>query len=186
MVRNVVQNHVVTLVTFGEILFRVIDDMICAKRSDHVYNPRAAYAGHICAERLRDLHRERAYTSRRPVNQGLLPRLNLSLVAKSLQCRDAGDIDRSCLLEGQVNRLPRDGSTLANTHILSKGPISPAKYLIARFELCDVLADRLNCPRVIDAQSCVLWFSQAHPHWTHDVGRAFNEVPVERIHCRGV
>ena len=46
--------------------------------------PAAAYAGHICAERLGDLHSERADTSRRAVNQDFLSWLNLSLVAKTL------------------------------------------------------------------------------------------------------
>ena len=40
MVRNIVENHVVTLFTFGEILFGVINDVICAEQSDQVQIPR--------------------------------------------------------------------------------------------------------------------------------------------------
>src|SRR5205814_10299239 len=85
MVSNAVENQVITLPTLGEILLRVINDLICAERSDDVDIPRTADAGHICPERLGDLHSERAHASRRPVNQDFLPRLKLSLVTKTLQ-----------------------------------------------------------------------------------------------------
>src|SRR5438094_7462208 len=64
-----VENQVVTLPTFGEILLDIINDTICADGSHHLHISRAAYAGHIRAERLGDLHRERTHASRRPVNQ---------------------------------------------------------------------------------------------------------------------
>jgi hypothetical protein len=48
--------------------------------------PRTTYARHLCAEGFGDLHSERTYASRRTVNQDLLPRLSLSLVAQTLQC----------------------------------------------------------------------------------------------------
>src|SRR6266542_1510019 len=164
MVRNVVENHVVTFATFGEILFSVINHVIRAEGSDHIQVPGTAYAGHTCAERLRDLHRERTHTSRCSIDQDVLPWLNFSLVAKSLQRRDACDIDRSCLLKRQAGRLQGHCSTRDSAYILSKSPGSPAEYLIAWFELGDVLADGFNGAGVIDAQSCVLRFSQAHPH----------------------
>src|SRR5215467_2059909 len=85
MVHITVENKVVTLPTFHEILPGVINDMIRADRSDQVHIPRAAHASNFCAERLGDLHRESTHSSRRAVNQDLLPRLNVSLVAKTLQ-----------------------------------------------------------------------------------------------------
>src|SRR5437879_12832228 len=106
MVPNAVENHILTLPTFGEILLGVIllcvillcvillcvillcvillcviNDVICADGSHHLHISRAAYAGHIRAERLGDLHRERTHASRRTVNQDLVLPLNLSLVA---------------------------------------------------------------------------------------------------------
>src|SRR5439155_16927363 len=84
MVGNVVQNHVVTLIAFGEILFSVINNMICTERSDQVQISCTANAGHICAHGFSYLHRERAYTSRRTVNQDFLPGLDLSFVANAL------------------------------------------------------------------------------------------------------
>src|ERR1700693_6270379 len=80
-----VEKQVVTLPAPGEILLSVVNDPICADGSDHVHIPRTAYAGHICAERLGDLHSERTHASRCTVNQDPLPRLNLSFVAKTLQ-----------------------------------------------------------------------------------------------------
>jgi hypothetical protein len=77
------ENQVVTLPTFGEIVLGVINDPICCRLIAPYPIPRTAYAGHICAERLGDLHCQRTHASRRTVNQDLLPRLNLSLVAKT-------------------------------------------------------------------------------------------------------
>ena len=50
MVRDIVENHVITLRIFGEILFRVINDLIGAERLDKIDISRAANAGDICAE----------------------------------------------------------------------------------------------------------------------------------------
>ena len=84
MVPHQVENQVVTLPAPGEVLLGVINDVICADGADHLHISRTAYAGHISAERLGDLYTERTDTSRRAVNQDLLPRMNLSLVAKTL------------------------------------------------------------------------------------------------------
>jgi hypothetical protein len=50
MLPNAVEEQVVTLPAPGEILSRVINDPISADGSDHVHIPRAAHAGHVCAE----------------------------------------------------------------------------------------------------------------------------------------
>ena len=105
MVPNVVENNVVTAVTYRENLFRVINDVICADGSDHIRVPRTAYAGHISAERLGDLHSESAYASRRAVNQDLLSWLKVSLVAKTLQRGESRHRYRSRLFERHVVRL---------------------------------------------------------------------------------
>jgi hypothetical protein len=69
MLPNAVEEQVVTLPALGEILSRVIDDPMGADGSDHVHIPRTAHAGHVCAERLGDLHSERTHPSRRAVDQ---------------------------------------------------------------------------------------------------------------------
>src|SRR6516164_8888352 len=104
MVPNTVEKQVVTLPALREILLRVINDVICANGSDHVDVPRTAYTGHLGAERLSDLHGERTHASCRAVNQDPLPRLNLPLVAKSLQCGERRDWCRSRLLKTDVFR----------------------------------------------------------------------------------
>src|SRR5437899_9841566 len=159
MVPNAVENQVVTLPTFGESLLDISDDTICADGSDHGHISLAACAGHICAERLGDLHRERTHASRRTVNQDLVLRLNLSLVAqaaqtKTLQCGECRNRHRSRLLKRHVIGL-HDHSRLGGTHIL-------------------VPANRLDLAGHIMAYSCLLWFAQAS-HYANHVRRASEE-----------
>ena len=85
MVANALENQIVALIARREIALRVINDFVRADWSDHLDISGAAYASHVRAERLGDLHRERAHASRCPINQNLAARPNLSLVAKALQ-----------------------------------------------------------------------------------------------------
>src|ERR1700722_10304702 len=105
MVPNAVEKQIVTLTHFGEIFLGVIDNPIRADGSDHVHIPGTAYAGHFSAERFGDLDGEGAYASGRTVNQDLLPRLEVSFVAKTLQRGEAGHRNGSCLIERDVIRL---------------------------------------------------------------------------------
>src|SRR5207302_11110863 len=101
------------------------------------------YARHVRAERLGYLHGERAHAPRRAIYQDLLPRLNLPLVAKALQCGQSRDRYGSPLLERHVVRL--DGQPrLGSAHVLGEGSAAPAEHLVARFESGDVAADRLD------------------------------------------
>src|SRR6266700_3323787 len=177
MVRNVVENHIVTLPAFGEIFFGVINDVIRAERSNHIHISRTAYTGHIRAERFRDLDRERPNTSGRAVNQHLLSRLNLSFVPKSLQRRDASYVDRSGLLKCQIGRLQGHASIRTNAYVLAESSSSSTEHLVTWFELCHGFADCFNRPRKVNAQSCVLWLTQPNPE-PHDLWRAFDEMPV--------
>src|SRR5262249_45625157 len=130
MVPHAVENQIVTLPTFGEILLGVINDLIGADCSDHAHIPRTAYAGHLCAEGLGDLHSERTHTSRRAVNQDLLPRLHVSLVAQTLQGADCRHRDSSRLLNRHVIWL-HDQCRLRSTHKLGKGPTARTEHLSA-------------------------------------------------------
>src|SRR5438309_3340239 len=159
MVPNAVENQIVTLVVtlpaFSEILPSIVNDLLCADGSHHLHISRAAYAGHIRA----DLHRERTHASRRTVNQDLVLRLNLSLVAqaaqpKTLQCGECRNRHRSRLLKRHVIGL-HDHSRLGGTHIL-------------------VPANRLDLAGHIMAYSCLLWFAQAS-HYANHVRRASEE-----------
>jgi hypothetical protein len=89
MAGKALEKTIVASRTLGEILLGAINDVIRADGSDHFHIPRTAYARNIRPERLGDLHSEGTYSSRRTVDQHLLPRLNVSLVAKTLQCGEA-------------------------------------------------------------------------------------------------
>src|SRR5262249_6858409 len=167
------ENKVVTLFTFGEILLGVINNVICADGSDHLHISRTAYAGHICAEPLGNLHSERTHASRRTVNQDLLPRLNPSLVAKTLQCGQPRHGYRTRLLKRHVIRLHHQCG-LRCTRILGKGPLARAKHCVAWFELLDFPANRFNLASHITPGSpglSDLWFAQPE-QYAEDVRRA--------------
>ena len=70
------QNQIVTLLIFGEIFSRVINDVVCTNRAHHVQIPRAAYGGHFRTERFGNLHGECTHATRCSINKNLLPRLN--------------------------------------------------------------------------------------------------------------
>src|ERR1039457_413690 len=127
MVANAVENQVITLPAFGEILLRVINDPICADGSDHFHIPRTAYAGHICAEPLGDLHSERTHASRRTVNQDSLSRLNVSLVTKTLQCGECRHAYRSRLLKCHIIWL-HGQCRLGSARIFGESPTARAEH----------------------------------------------------------
>src|SRR5712691_10421790 len=150
MIPSAVENQVITLPTFGEILSSVINDVIRADGSDHVHIPGTAYASDLCAERLGDLHSEGTHASRRPINEDLLPRLKVSLVAKTLQCGECRHRCRSRLLKRHAIWL-HDQCRLGSTHILGKGPTARAEHLVAWFELRYVPANRFDLAGHINA-----------------------------------
>src|SRR5882672_1046857 len=152
MVANTVENQIVALVARSEIRSSVINNFIRADRSDHIQIPGTANAGHVGAERLGDLHRERTHASRRTVNQDLVARLNLSLVAQALQRCQSRDIYRSGLLERDAVGF-RDDTFLARGRILRESSTASAEHLVAGFELLDVPANRFNLTGHINAGS---------------------------------
>src|ERR1700730_1990001 len=153
MVRNVVENYVVAFRAFGEILFRVIDDVIRAERSHKIDILRTADTGHIRAERLGDLHREGSHTSRRAVDQDLLTGLNFSLITKRLQSGDARDVDRSRLFKSDASGFQCDCALGAPTYKLGKGASSSTENIIAWFELSNILTDRFDRSGKVNAQT---------------------------------
>src|SRR5438132_3990726 len=152
MIRHEVENHVIVLSTLRKIFQGVINDVICADGSDHGNVPRTANARNISAERLGDLHSERAHASCRTVDQDLLPRLNLSL-AKTLQGGESRQGYRSRLLKRRVIRF-HDQCRLGSICILGKGPAAQAEDRIARLELRYVTANRFDLARHITPGSC--------------------------------
>jgi hypothetical protein len=59
--------------------------MICSKGAHHFQVPRAAHGCDFGPKRFGDLYRKRTYTTRRTIDQNLLPWLNLRFIAQTLQ-----------------------------------------------------------------------------------------------------
>ena len=156
---------------------------IGADRADQLHVPGAGDAGDRRAEGLGDLHRERTHATRGAVDEDLLARLYVALVAQQLECGGGGDADRRSLLEGQVDRL-HDEVILGRTGVLGEGARDPAEYLITRSEARHVRADRLDRPRDVGPGDGVLRSAQPRRH-THDEWPATHEHPVTDVEgCR--
>src|SRR2546426_4301825 len=167
MVSHDVENHIVMLPTGGEVLLRVVNDPICADGSHHFNVPRTAYSRDFRAQPLGYLHGERAHATRGTIDQDLLPRLNLSLVAKSLQGGECRYRDRSRLLKRYVLRLAGQ-CCLGSTSILGKGAWARAEHLVTRFEPRYVPADRFDLAGHVAAGSGDLSFTQRGQYATQE------------------
>src|SRR2546428_13072417 len=104
MVRHVVEDEVVAVPVSGEVLTRVIDDVVGADRAHHLHVLRAAYAGHLGAERFGDLDGERPDASGRVFDQYLATWDDHSLLAKDLVRLGCGATVGRGLLEREVGR----------------------------------------------------------------------------------
>src|SRR6516225_959144 len=83
----------------------------------------------------------------RTVNQDLLARLNVSFVAKTLQCGDCRNRYRSRLLKRHVIRL-HDQCSLGSTHVLGTPPTACAEHFVARFEVLTFLPTASTWPAI--------------------------------------
>src|SRR3712207_7717849 len=77
MVARNIDDEIVALPALGEVLLGVINNLVCAERSDHIQFPRAVHAGHVRSVRLGKLHGEGSHTTARTVDQNLLSWLYL-------------------------------------------------------------------------------------------------------------
>src|SRR5215467_393396 len=179
MVRKAIENQVVTFLALREILLCIINHLIRADGPDHFPIPRAAHASHIRAERLGDLHSERTHASRRTINQDLLPRLNVSLVPKTLQCGESRDRHGSRLLKRQVCRF--DGqSRLGSTNVLGEGPFTYTEHLVAWLELHYAPANCFHLAGHINAGSCEPWLAQSE-QYANAVRLTFHQACIQWI-----
>src|SRR5205814_6402326 len=81
-----VEDQVIAIHTVGEVLLRVVDDMVGADGADEIDLPSAAHAGDLRSEGLRKLNRVGSDASGGPDDQHLLARLD----APGLQTLDGG------------------------------------------------------------------------------------------------
>jgi hypothetical protein len=89
------------------------------------YIPRAANTGHVRPERFGDLHGERTHTSRRSVDQNLLPRAESVLYREGPAGADCRHRHGCRLLECEAGRFQRQ-LIFVSTHILSEGASAPS------------------------------------------------------------
>src|ERR1700756_2336047 len=73
--RNI-EYQVVLPLRIGEVLRRVIDDVVGANRGDRGHVRATAYGGDLTAERFGYLDRERPHAAGRAVNENVVPGLN--------------------------------------------------------------------------------------------------------------
>jgi hypothetical protein len=157
----------------------VVDDVVRTDRPDQVHVPRAAHAGHVRSERLRDLNGEGAHAPRRTDDQDLLPWLDPSVIAQTLQRGQRGQRYGRRLLERQVGRLQfherfRDACVLGKATRRDVGV-----HLVTRPKPRHLLADRLDLPGHVAPETTVLRYAQ--PDRSHDVRQASHEMPVTGI-----
>ena len=156
------QDQIVTLPAPREIFPRVINDMVCAKRSRRVHIPRAAHGRDFRPERFGNLDRKCTHATRRAINQDLLTRLDASLITKTLKDSDCRHWYGCCFLKRTVGWLPCQ-LILNGAHILGKP--SPCKtcypeHLVAGLKLLDVSANRFHPACDITAKDLVFWCAQ--------------------------
>ena len=113
---------------------RVVDHVVSADRADQVHLGRATHAGHLRAERLRDLHRERAHAYGRADDQHGLPGLHLPLVTHGLQGGGTGDRNRGGLFESEVRRLRDQLVRLRDRDLGERTALGRTHHLVARLE----------------------------------------------------
>ena len=114
--------------------------------------PRAAHGGDFGPERLGNLHRKRTHTTRRTIDQNLLPGLDLSLVAKTLQGGDCRHRDGCRFLEGHDWPVSTPIHFHEHMHTRQNHPGARPEYLITWLKLLHIFANRFNPPRDIRAE----------------------------------
>ncbi len=122
-----VDDHVPAAGAVGEVLARVVDEVVCAERTGRGRAWRARDAGDLGAVGLRDLDGEGADAATRADDQDALARLHLRDVADRHEGGDAGDRRCGSLLERQARGLVderRAGATARSASEPSAMPIT--------------------------------------------------------------
>src|SRR5687768_4530223 len=153
--------------------------MVGAERTDRVYVPGMADSRHVRAEGFGDLHGEDADAARGTVDQDPLPRLDLPLIAQTLQGGQPRDRDGCCLLKRNTAWFRRDAALLADCHVLGERPASSAVYLVTWFKQLDVRPDPLDHPREIGPYSWLFWFAQPASYTSN--AQAADTVPIQDV-----
>src|SRR6266516_5566170 len=164
------KNQVIPLPIVGEIFLRVINDVVCTNRAHYVHIPFAEYGGDFSPKRFGKLYRKRTYTTRRTMNQNLLPWLNVSFIAKALQGDECRLRYGCCFLKRYTGRF-QDQCIFRNRDIFGQtaktilGCVS--EYLITCLKLFYVSADSFNSSSNVRSEYRVFWFEKLKAHEAH-------------------
>jgi hypothetical protein len=137
----------------------------------------------VRAERLGDLHRERANPAARTVNEHSLPGLQRCLVAQTLKRGDP--CHRKC--GGFLKRQPRrlcGQAVFLRARVLGERAWCDAEYRIAGLEARHVPSNRLDSARDVHAAHGDSRSGQAEEHARRQ--RHVNEVRIEGVDGRRV
>ena len=183
MVRDVVEDDVVPAAGLGEVVGRVVDDVVGADRPDELEVARAGDGRDLGTERFRDLDRERADPARGAVDEDRGPRPDVGVVAECLEGDEAGHRHGGGRLEGEVGGLEREG-VLGRRRCTRRTSRCPAEDLIARLEMGDGGADRFDRPGDIRATNDVLGLAEPVDR-AGDVRQPAHDRPVGDVDARG-
>src|SRR6266700_6538094 len=179
------KNQVIALSISGEIFVRVINDVVCTKRAHDVHIPRAAYGGDFGPKRFGNLHCKRTDTSRRTIDQHLLPLLNVSFIAKALQGGESRLRDGCCFLKRYIGRF-QDQCIFRNSYIFGKTAKTRldcvSEDLITCLKLFYISANCFNPSRNVRSEYRVFWFEKPIAHEAHQERFSSQEMPVTRIY----
>jgi hypothetical protein len=144
-----------------------------------------AHPGDFRAQRLRDLHGERAHAPRRADDQDLLTGLDAPVVADGLQGGAPEDGDGRRLVEGEIRRL-RGELVGSGSRVLGEGAGRRPEHLVARREAGHVGTDRLDRSGQVPARVGVLRPAETEARQPDGEGQAGHDVPGPPVHARRV
>ena len=184
VVPHVVEDEVVARSALPEVLLGVVDDMVGPDRADHVQVLRAGHAGDLGTERLGDLHGERAHASRRPVDENLLPRLDLPSSRRSWRAVVADTPTAAACSKVRLAGFSTKWSSLADAYS-ANAPVHHPKTSSPGRSCVTSLPTASTVPAMSVPGNLVLRLAQSRGH-AHDERRARHEDPVTDVDRRRV
>src|SRR6266567_6290394 len=113
-----VKNHIIGFTVFGEICLRVINDLVCPNRAQHVQFPCAVHGSHFSSEVPGKLYRKRPDTSTGTMNQDLFSTLDMSF-SQQMHCFKSPNRKGGCFLIGHIGRFDGQHPVFRQACVLS-------------------------------------------------------------------
>src|SRR6266581_3350213 len=113
-----VKNHIIGFTVFGEICLRVINDLVCPNRAQHVQFPCAIHGSHFSSEVPGKLYRKRPDTSTCAINQHLLSALDMAFSEKMYCIKPTNSKDSGFLI-AYIGRFDCQHTVFRQTFVLS-------------------------------------------------------------------